>query len=377
VDRDAIALLQEALDEQPPDDSPARAALLALLALRTDPVTSQERREALVQEAVAMAGRLGDDRTAIGAQVSAGMVEWRPERAHHRRAAVENVLRLSATARDDDAVLFARTHRFADALRRGDAAVVRETGHRHHDWWLLVLRTCRALHGGRLEEADGLVEAGVTSNRTLTDDFEQEASVQRLVLSTLRWRPREAPLAALRGYASRYPRLPVWEAMVAAAEWARGDAAAARRSLDVCLGGGLAAIRRTPDWLVCLAILADPVAGAGRRDEQEELLALLEPHAAVNPCFDDPWVAWGPVARGAGLLAGAVGEPERAAASLGAAVELAARWGAPAWELRAAGDWLRSGAPIPDRGALVARVLALARELQLPWVAARFADAVT
>jgi eukaryotic-like serine/threonine-protein kinase len=388
VDRDAIGLLQEALDEQPPEDSPARAALLALLALRSDPVTAQHEREALVQEAVAMAARLGDDRTAIGAHVSAGMVEWRPERAHRRRAAVEEVLRLSATARDDDAVLFARTHRFADALRRGDggamdaeldrcAAVVRETRHRHHDWWLLVLRTCRAVHGGRLEEADGLIDAGVTCNRSLTDDFEQEASVQRLVLSTLRWRPQEAPLAALRGYAARYPRLPVWEALVAAAEWARGDAAAARRSLDVCLGGGLAAIRRTPDWLVCLSILADPVAGAGRPDERKELLALLEPHAAVNPCFDDPWVAWGPVARGAGLLAAAVGEGDRAAAHLAAAVELAARWGAPAWELRATGDWLRSGAPTPDRAALVARVLALARELELPWVAARFADAVT
>ena len=84
------------------------------------------------------------------------------------------------------------------------------------------------------------------------------------MLETLRWRPRAMPLEPLRGYAARHPRLPVWEAMVAAAEWARGDAGAARRSLDACLGGGLAAVRRTPDWLVCLAILAEPVAGAGR-----------------------------------------------------------------------------------------------------------------
>jgi hypothetical protein len=41
------------------------------------------------------------------------------------------------------------------------------------------------------------------------------------------------------------------------------------------------------------------------------------------------------------------------------------------------GDWLRSGAPVPDRAALGARLLALARDLELPWVAARFADAVT
>ena len=387
VDHDAIALLQEALDELPAVDSPLRAQLLALLALRTDPVTDQRRREELVGAAAAMAGRLGDERTAITAHVSAGMVEWRPERQEQRRAAVGAVLRLSARVRDPDAVLWARTQRFADALRAGDgagldaeldrcAALVRETRHRHHDWWVLVLRTCRALHGGRLGEAEALVDAAVACNRHLTDDPEQEATAQRLVLAMLRWRPQAVALAPLRGYAARYPRLPVWEAMVAAAEWARGDAAAARRSLDACLDGGLAAIRRTPDWLVALAVLADPVAGAGTRAEAEELLALLEPHARVNACFDDPWAAWGPLARGAGLLAAATGRAAAAAAHFEAAMALAASWDAPAWELRAAGDWLRSGAPVPDRPRLARRVLDLARELELPWVAVRFADAV-
>ena len=59
------------------------------------------------------------------------------------------------------------------------------------------------------------------------------------------------------------------------------------------------------------------------------------------------------------------------------ALELTLAWSAPAWELRTAGDWLRSGAPVPDRAVLGGRVLGLARDLELPWVAARFADAVT
>ena len=113
-----------------------------------------------------------------------------------------------------------------------------------------------------------------------------------------------------------------------------------------------------------------------QRAEAEELLALLEPHARVNACFDDPWAAWGPLARGAGLLAAATGRAGAAAAHFEAAMALAASWDAPAWELRAAGDWLRSGAPVPDRPHLARRVLDLARELELPWVAVRFADAV-
>jgi hypothetical protein len=39
VDHEAIALLEEALDELPPADGAVRAQLLARLALRTDPVT--------------------------------------------------------------------------------------------------------------------------------------------------------------------------------------------------------------------------------------------------------------------------------------------------------------------------------------------------
>ena len=53
---------------------------------------------------------------------------------------------------------------------------------------------------------------------------------------------------------------------------------------------------------------------------------------------------------------------------------LASSWGAPGWELRAIGDWLATGVPVPDRGELVNRGLVLARELGLPNVAARIAD---
>ena len=63
-----------------------------------------------------------------------------------------------------------------------------------------------------------------------------------------------------------------------------------------------------------------------------------------------------------------------AAAHFAEAVRLAEAWGAPGWELRSIGDWLATGVPVPDRGELVNRGLLLARELELPGVAARIAD---
>ena len=90
--------------------------------------------------------------------------------------------------------------------------------------------------------------------------------------------------------------------------------------------------------------------------------------------MENTWAALGPVARVLGLLAAAADRPEQAAAHFEHAIALATEWGAPGWALRALGDWLATGVPAPDRPALVAQGLVLARELGLPWVAARIAD---
>jgi hypothetical protein len=93
--------------------------------------------------------------------------------------------------------------------------------------------------------------------------------------------------------------------------------------------------------------------------------------------FEHVVAAFGPAARPLGLLAAADDRPGDAAAHFADAVRLATEWGAPAWALRAIGDWLATGVPVPDRPALVNHGLALARELALPSVAARIADTQT
>jgi hypothetical protein len=131
-------------------------------------------------------------------------------------------------------------------------------------------------------------------------------------------------------------------------------------------------VRRSVDGLAALALLGEVAAGTG--DRVDELYGILLPHAARNPVIDDAVAALGPVARVLGLLAAAADRPADAAEHFGAAIALAGRWGAPAWELRAVGDWLWTGVP-GDRSALLDRGLGLARELELPWVAASLGDA--
>jgi hypothetical protein len=89
--------------------------------------------------------------------------------------------------------------------------------------------------------------------------------------------------------------------------------------------------------------------------------------------MDDAWAAFGPVARPLGVLAAAAGRADEAAQHLDDAIALSARWGAPGWELAAIADRLRVAHDAPE--ALRSRGMALARDLELPWVATDLAPA--
>jgi hypothetical protein len=219
-----------------------------------------------------------------------------------------------------------------------------------------------------------MTEEALTLNRQHGDDCFQEHTVQRLVLARLRWRPQEADAAQLRGFAARYPHLPVWEAMLASLEWELGNAEAARRGVTLCARDGFAAVARSPDFLPAALCLADATAGAGEPREVEQLYALLKPYAESNPALEQLWAVFGPAARGLAMLAAADDRPRDAAAHFAEALRLADEWIAPGWALRTIGDWLATGIPAPDRAALVNRGLLLARELGLPGVAARISD---
>ena len=226
------------------------------------------------------------------------------------------------------------------------------------------------MFAGRLDEGERLAEEAVALNRRHGDDSEQEHTVQRLALALLRRRPQDAPVAALRDYAARYPPLPVWEAMLARAEWALRRRGRGPRSLDACsprrLRGDRCA-RRTG----CAAWRCSPSRSPARGRRADELLAAaLAPHAGRNAVMDDAWAAWGPAARAARR---ARGRGRAARTTRPRHFDARDRAGRRAGRRRAGScaaiaDWLRLAHDAPD--ALRARGMVLARDLELPWVAA-------
>jgi hypothetical protein len=246
----------------------------------------------------------------------------------------------------------------------------------YYRWCVLVLQAARAIFAGRLAEGERLAEEAVTLNRRHGEDADQEHTVQRLALSMLRGRPRDAPLAALREYAARYPQLPVWEAMLARAELGVGRDRA-RRSLETCARDGFGALLASEEWLCAAALLAESAAALGTPEQVSRLAAVLAPHADRNIVMDDAWAAFGPVARSLGILEAAAGRVDAAGRHFADAVALCARWGAPGWELATIGDWLGIGAPGGSADTLRLRGLALARDLELPSLAADLGQTTT
>jgi hypothetical protein len=384
IDHEAIRLLEQALDALPDADSPERARVAARLAVRLDPAAGSARREALVDEATAMARRLGDEVALTAALYASVLVNWRPQRAAARAEAAAEILALAPRVRNDNAVVWARMARFVDALEAGQAgavqaeltglaAVERESRRPYVEWCVALLRSTWATFTGRLAEGERLSEHAVELARAGAEDADQEYAVQRLVQAKLRWRPEEAGRAALATYAGRYADLPVWTAMLAAAAWDLGRVEEARQAIDAIDRDGFAWLAATPDGLEGCALLAQAVAGLGRSADAERLHALLEPVAGRNAVIDHGWAATGPFALALAHLAAALGHPHEARARFSAAAELTRTWGAPAWELRVLGDRLAAGLAGEEHDALLARALELAGALELPWVADRFA----
>ena len=289
------------------------------------PAASAARR--CVEEATAMARRLGGDEALTAALYAAVLVNWRPQRSAARAAAADEILSLAPRSRQHIAMVWARMARFVDALEAGRAAAAqpeltglaaleRESRRPYVEWCLVLLRSTWATFAGRLAEGERLSEQAVELARAGAEDVDQEYAVQRLVHAKLRWRPDESGRAALSTYAVRYSGLPVWTAMLAAVDWDLGRADDARQAIDGIGRDGFAWLAATPDGLEGCALIAEAVAGLGRRADAERLYGLLAPLADRNAVIDHGWAATGPFARALAHLAAALGPPGRGARAL-------------------------------------------------------------
>ncbi len=322
IDAAHVALLVEALDRIGPGDDPLRVRLLGSLAAALYWSDSLARRHELVQEALAMAHRLGDDVTLAFALSSAQLatcgpdstvqgLEWLRTLFALSERAGETTLTLDARSRHIDLLLELDDLAGADMAIETEERLARAARDRRAMAFVPLQRARRITLEGRYEEARSML-AGVTAISDELPDTTIPLSVasQLVVLNWIQRGPGEIG-DTVRSYADSVPAMPVWRAGLAASLAAVGRSAEARLEFDRLAANDFAALPRDNVWFGAMAALTETAASLGHADGARRLYAQLAPFAGRN--IVTPTVAFfGPVEMWLGILARVAGRGDEA-----------------------------------------------------------------
>ena len=294
VNRQLVALLEEALEALGTEDSPLRARLLARLSLELTFSDETDRMKSLSDKAVAMARRLGDPAALRMALDTRWMAVWGPDGLEERTALADEVLRLGRETGDREMELDGHATRAATSLESGDIRTVWAEVAAHarlteelpiaiHRWRATTMRALRALLVGAFADAERLADEALT-----LQPGRPNAMFTHLVQVALaRWEQGE--LGEMRGelqaVVDRFPRAAFAGAWLALAHAELGDsddgawglALAGRTAAPAASKRHLAAGRRAG-----VRAGHTPERSAGRRDALPADGALSRPHHRLH-----------------------------------------------------------------------------------------------
>ncbi len=274
VDREAVALLEGAL-EALPGDHPLRARLLSRLAIETYYESTPARRKALVDEAVA----LDPSTDALNARHAA---LWSAQYLDER---LETAERMIAEATSAEAELQGRNWRVLDLMEKGDLDEAREEIERHerlaerlrlpaYEWWGPMWRSSLAILEGRLDDAGALIDRFRDSQ---DPNARLYAEIQTLVTALITGDIGSLPTEVV----DRETGRPAEYAYRAGYAWILaldGRAGEARAQIAF----SVAHMKDDMNRLAALAELAQALNVLGEPGPAAELYALLEPYADRN-----------------------------------------------------------------------------------------------
>jgi AAA ATPase domain len=335
VDDELVRVLEEALAAVDPADRALRARLLVRLAVAIYWSQQPDRRDALVDEAVAIARRLGDPATLAFVLDQGRIATSGPDHLERELAWVHELFALSEQLGDHEAAVRARVTHIdllleLDDLPAADMAIatldriatdVRDPRARSY---IPLHRARRALMEGRAEEAERLIDEGVKLAWSLHDSTVPIlAGAQLFSLRRAQGRLGELE-TAVHQFADSLPAMPAWRCALAVLYLDDGRELEARREVEHLAGRGFADFPRDNVWMVSMALLAELCEGLGDGERAGQVERLLEPFAARNVVSPEG-IFGGPVTRYLALCAAARGDWDTARAHMTAAREAAER----------------------------------------------------
>ncbi|TXL61539.1 BTAD domain-containing putative transcriptional regulator [Aeromicrobium terrae] len=333
VNEDVVRAIRQALETVGRDDSPIRCRLLLGLAAELYYAGMEHEIDALVEEGIALARRLGDTALLVDALQSAYVSAWRRSTIHERVAMAEESVRLAQEIGDERTALVGRFLLAAARCALGeidgldDELLDVETEARSRRMYFLEMATLgleiswAALRGdmerheviaARLRELDDVISMAHKS----------DGLVGALLIAPL-WNDVEAPTELVETYLG-IANVPVWAAYVVLL-LRKGDPGTAREIWDgVEYEVGRDSWYSEMNW----ALGAEIALAFGETDIAAQVYERLLPWqgtmliSGTGPCS-------GPIDAYLALAAAAVGEADLATTHAEAALELCETWDVP------------------------------------------------
>jgi tetratricopeptide (TPR) repeat protein len=345
-----VALLDEALEALPEDDSPLRARLLARMSLELYYAGEPELRLSLSDEAVRIARRTGDARTLASCLDARHYALWLPENVEERLEVAAELRRVAEETGDPELELQGAGWTIIDLMELGDidgvdiqiAAVSKLAEALHRPiwlWWASLFRGARAQLAGQFDEAERLAQETLAIGQR----GQAENALHYYAQAMFNIRREQGRLAevegAVRGFIELYPAIPAWRGALALLLVELGRPEEARREFEQVAAGGFAAFPRDANWLIAITLMAEVCGGLGDAARAAELYALLEPYAGRNVVVGRNATNNGSASRLLGILATARGELDLAEGHFEDAQRMHAAMGAKPWHARTQVAW--------------------------------------
>jgi tetratricopeptide (TPR) repeat protein len=345
-----VALLDEALEVLPSDDSPLRARLLARMSLELYYAGEPELRLSLSDEAVAIARRTGDLRTLATCLDARHYALWLPENVEERLEVAAELRRVAEATGDPELELQGAGWTIIDLMELGDidgvdiqiaaASKLAEALHRPvWLWWTSLFRGARALLAGHLDEAERLAQETLAIGQR----GQAENALHYYAQTMFNIRREQGRLAevegAVRGFIELYPAIPAWRGALALLLVELGRPDEARAEFEQAGEGGFAAFPRDANWLIAITLMAEVCGALADAGRAEELYNLLAPYAGNNVVVGRNATNYGNASRLLGLLAATRGQDELAERHYAQAQKMHAKMGAKPMFARTEVSW--------------------------------------
>jgi hypothetical protein len=387
VDRDRVALLEEALEAAPTDERGLRARLQSRLAIELAYDSDRERRELLSSDAVRTARASGNAHASAAALGARHVVLWGPDHTEERLALADEMVALARRAAYAVLELQARTWRIVDLDELGDGAALEAELDAYADraaqarltayaWYVPAWRSARAYLAGHGKDGDRLRRRAVELGRRAGDPNVEFARLLPWVipLADDAIRTADHDLDWQRERIRVSPAAWAYRAMYACILAATGHEAEARRELaSQRAAGAPSSWPRDTNWLSATKEASEAAVLLGDHELGIELERLLEPFAERMVVSARGLLCIGSVSGALGRLAELRENPAHAVQRYERAIQLEERAGALIWathhRLRLGETLLASGDQ--DGQPLLARVADDAAQLGLPQLAQR------